>query len=202
MCLYTNECVWQYTLYHTFTIKFLLNNSPLFDCHWVLKKGDLNNIVSHCVCVRENILVMDIFFEALNYEKIEQKKAYELAGLLGETNHPSTESHWKELLLGQPAMMPKVYLLIWTETHKGILRKLCQAVRPLSQHATFTIIHHPHPVQEKRPHAPIGSLFPIYGTVCGWSIPHTNRQAQIKDLKTHIDWVIMNSSISLTTRQW
>lgn len=35
------------------------------------------------VC-RENILVLDIFFEALNYETIEQKKAYEVAGLLGE----------------------------------------------------------------------------------------------------------------------
>lgn len=33
---------------------------------------------------RENILVLDIFFEALNYETIEQKKAYEVAGLLGE----------------------------------------------------------------------------------------------------------------------
>lgn len=33
---------------------------------------------------RENILVLDVFFEALNYETIEQKKAYEVAGLLGE----------------------------------------------------------------------------------------------------------------------
>ncbi|KAG9355832.1 hypothetical protein JZ751_000674, partial [Albula glossodonta] len=32
--------------------------------------------------IGENILVLDIFFEALNYEKIEQKKAYEVAGLL------------------------------------------------------------------------------------------------------------------------
>ena len=32
----------------------------------------------------DNILVLDIFFEALNYETIEQKKAYELAGLLGK----------------------------------------------------------------------------------------------------------------------
>lgn len=32
---------------------------------------------------RDNILVLDIFFEALNYETIEQKKAYEVAGLLG-----------------------------------------------------------------------------------------------------------------------
>uniref|UniRef100_A0A8D0GK74 Acid sensing ion channel subunit family member 4 n=1 Tax=Sphenodon punctatus TaxID=8508 RepID=A0A8D0GK74_SPHPU len=33
---------------------------------------------------RENFLVLDIFFEALNYEAIEQKKAYELSGLLGD----------------------------------------------------------------------------------------------------------------------
>ncbi|XP_057178167.1 acid-sensing ion channel 1C isoform X1 [Triplophysa rosa] len=34
--------------------------------------------------ISDNILVLDIFFEALNYEKIEQKKAYEVAGLLGD----------------------------------------------------------------------------------------------------------------------
>ncbi|KAF6731796.1 Acid-sensing ion channel 1 [Oryzias melastigma] len=34
--------------------------------------------------IADNILVLDIFFEALNYETIEQKKAYELAGLLGD----------------------------------------------------------------------------------------------------------------------
>lgn len=28
--------------------------------------------------------MLDIFFEVLNYETIEQKKAYEIAGLLGE----------------------------------------------------------------------------------------------------------------------
>lgn len=32
----------------------------------------------------DNLLVLDIYFEALNYETIEQKKAYELAGLLGK----------------------------------------------------------------------------------------------------------------------
>ncbi|KAG5838995.1 hypothetical protein ANANG_G00229660 [Anguilla anguilla] len=32
--------------------------------------------------IGDNILVLDIFFEALNYETIEQKKAYEVAGLL------------------------------------------------------------------------------------------------------------------------
>uniref|UniRef100_A0A8D2JH96 Acid-sensing ion channel 3 n=1 Tax=Varanus komodoensis TaxID=61221 RepID=A0A8D2JH96_VARKO len=32
----------------------------------------------------ENLLMLDIFFEALNYETIEQKKAYEVAGLLGD----------------------------------------------------------------------------------------------------------------------
>ncbi|XP_053569209.1 acid-sensing ion channel 1C-like [Bombina bombina] len=34
--------------------------------------------------IRDNILVLDIFFEALNYETIQQKKAYEVAGLLGD----------------------------------------------------------------------------------------------------------------------
>ncbi|XP_054846964.1 acid-sensing ion channel 3 [Eublepharis macularius] len=34
--------------------------------------------------VMENLLVLDIFFEALSYETIEQKKAYEVAGLLGD----------------------------------------------------------------------------------------------------------------------
>ncbi|KAI5607563.1 acid-sensing ion channel 1B, partial [Silurus asotus] len=34
--------------------------------------------------ISDNILVLDIFFEALNYETIEQKKAYELPGLLGK----------------------------------------------------------------------------------------------------------------------
>uniref|UniRef100_G1R292 Acid sensing ion channel subunit 2 n=1 Tax=Nomascus leucogenys TaxID=61853 RepID=G1R292_NOMLE len=35
--------------------------------------------------ISENILVLDIFFEALNYETIEQKKAYEVAALLGKS---------------------------------------------------------------------------------------------------------------------
>ncbi|KAJ8012865.1 hypothetical protein DPEC_G00047320 [Dallia pectoralis] len=34
--------------------------------------------------IRDNFLVLDIFFEALNYETIEQKKAYDVAGLLGD----------------------------------------------------------------------------------------------------------------------
>ncbi|KAI2662046.1 Acid-sensing ion channel 1A [Labeo rohita] len=33
--------------------------------------------------ITENVLVLDVFFEALNYETIEQRKAYEVAGLLG-----------------------------------------------------------------------------------------------------------------------
>ncbi|XP_051998599.1 acid-sensing ion channel 4-A [Xyrauchen texanus] len=34
--------------------------------------------------IRDNFLVLDVFFEALNYETIEQKKAYDVAGLLGD----------------------------------------------------------------------------------------------------------------------
>ncbi|XP_072820291.1 acid-sensing ion channel 3 isoform X3 [Vicugna pacos] len=34
--------------------------------------------------ITENVLVLDIFFEALNYETVEQKKAYEVSALLGD----------------------------------------------------------------------------------------------------------------------
>ncbi|XP_075439309.1 LOW QUALITY PROTEIN: acid-sensing ion channel 2-like, partial [Ascaphus truei] len=34
--------------------------------------------------ITDNILVLDVFFEALNYETVEQRKAYEVAGLLGD----------------------------------------------------------------------------------------------------------------------
>lgn len=70
-----------------------------FQSHWQRKHSNLisqvlliiieqlqnEGFVSSFVCClhRENILVLDIFFEALNYETIEQKKAYEVAGLLG-----------------------------------------------------------------------------------------------------------------------
>ena len=53
-----------------------------------------------CVFYRDNILVLDVFFEALNYETIEQRKAYEVAGLLGKSS-----SHW----LGK--VMVALYLL-------------------------------------------------------------------------------------------
>ena len=36
---------------------------------------------------RDNFLILDIYFEALNYETIEQKKAYDIAGLLGKARH-------------------------------------------------------------------------------------------------------------------
>lgn len=53
-----------------------------------------------CPLPRENILVLDIFFEALNYEKIEQKKAYEIAGLLGKKRLNVTEINVIDLSTG------------------------------------------------------------------------------------------------------
>uniref|UniRef100_A0A8U7NJP0 Uncharacterized protein n=1 Tax=Corvus moneduloides TaxID=1196302 RepID=A0A8U7NJP0_CORMO len=47
--------------------------------------------------ISENILVLDIFFEALNYETIEQKKAYEVAALLGPS-FPRLWSFGKSLI--------------------------------------------------------------------------------------------------------
>ncbi|KAI5627514.1 acid-sensing ion channel 4 [Silurus asotus] len=40
--------------------------------------------LNHMLKGIENFLILDIFFEALNYETIEQKKAYDVAGLLGD----------------------------------------------------------------------------------------------------------------------
>lgn len=57
---------------------------------WVLRIQETitvhvtSRMTSHPSVCSDNILVLDIYFEALNYETIEQKKAYELAGLLGK----------------------------------------------------------------------------------------------------------------------
>ncbi|XP_077159644.1 acid-sensing ion channel 3 isoform X4 [Paroedura picta] len=51
--------------------------------------------------IRENLLVLDIFFEALNYETIEQKAAYEVAGLLGEQGSAAGEGASQLFLLLQ-----------------------------------------------------------------------------------------------------
>lgn len=58
-----------------------------------------------CPLLRENILVLDIFFEALNYEKIEQKKAYEIAGLLGKTG-AGVASGLERVISSLPFMLP------------------------------------------------------------------------------------------------
>lgn len=52
--------------------------------HQILFVGPSLAMLCCCCFYRDNILVLDVFFEALNYETIEQKKAYEVAGLLGE----------------------------------------------------------------------------------------------------------------------
>ncbi|NXJ81709.1 ASI1C protein, partial [Trogon melanurus] len=54
--------------------------------------------------IADNVLVLDIFFEALNYEMIEQKKAYEVAGLLGE--HLGGDLWvYRGVTAGQPPLM-------------------------------------------------------------------------------------------------
>lgn len=57
--------------------------SSALNYYWAASKWGICVFICLCCLHRENILVLDIFFEALNYETIEQKKAYEVAGLLG-----------------------------------------------------------------------------------------------------------------------
>lgn len=55
---------------------------------------------------RENVLVLDIFFEALNYETVEQKKAYEVSELLGVCAQGPTQGTQEsgEVWAGQVAL--------------------------------------------------------------------------------------------------
>lgn len=52
---------------------------------------------------RENVLALDIFFEALNYEAVEQKKAYEMSELLGVSAPTCSErpAAWGEAWAGR-----------------------------------------------------------------------------------------------------
>lgn len=63
----------------------LLLYGNVLNCRFLKAQSRPNGkrLLSFFSSCRDNILVLDIFFEALNYETIEQKKAYEVAGLLG-----------------------------------------------------------------------------------------------------------------------
>lgn len=73
-----------------YTAPFLLYGN-IRNCGVLKAQSRLNGkrLLSFFFSCRDNILVLDIFFEALNYETIEQKKAYEVAGLLGANSSPS-----------------------------------------------------------------------------------------------------------------
>lgn len=68
------------------------------DSGWSVETASLvsPDSLTTCVC-RENFLVLDIFFEALNYETIEQKKAYDVAGLLGMICVSASSRFWFKL---------------------------------------------------------------------------------------------------------
>ncbi|XP_072633100.1 acid-sensing ion channel 3 isoform X4 [Canis lupus baileyi] len=69
--------------------------------------------------ISENVLVLDIFFEALNYETVEQKKAYEVSELLGDIG-------------GQMGLFIGASLLTILE----ILDYLCELQEGLGSHRT------------------------------------------------------------------
>lgn len=94
LSLFSVFCWWMDVLWQSMTwvsiVHLQCNNNErqeMWDVIWCnVVALEINSIACALVCPlsRENILVLDIFFEALNYEKIEQKKAYEIAGLLGK----------------------------------------------------------------------------------------------------------------------
>uniref|UniRef100_H3C7V1 Acid-sensing (proton-gated) ion channel 1a n=1 Tax=Tetraodon nigroviridis TaxID=99883 RepID=H3C7V1_TETNG len=76
--------------------------------------------------IKDNILVLDIFFEALNYETIEQKKAYEVAGLLGDIG-----GHMG-LFIGASIL---TILEIFDYLYEVIKHKLCRCSSRKHQHS-------------------------------------------------------------------
>ena len=87
-------------------VKIKLNESKL---HKIIKQIlglEINHAVSlhckFCCYLRNNFAKLNVFFEALNYETIDQKKAYELPGLFGKWNDmevadkckPLDKKHW------------------------------------------------------------------------------------------------------------
>lgn len=85
--LFTNQLELQASCFTSLDLSFsiCLWNSCVRWSLWIPKVLTMYG-TEHSLC-RENILVLDIFFEALNYETIEQKKAYEVAALLGKSKY-------------------------------------------------------------------------------------------------------------------
>ncbi|KAM3622461.1 uncharacterized protein V6R79_025446 [Siganus canaliculatus] len=121
--------------------------------------------------IADNILVLDIYFEALNYETIEQKKAYELAGLLGDIGGQMG------LFIGASIL---TILELFDYLYEVIKYKLCRCVKKKHKGHNNTDRGAVLSLDDVKRHAPCENLR-TPSTYPGNMLPHHPGQANFED---------------------
>ncbi|XP_034388890.1 acid-sensing ion channel 1B isoform X1 [Cyclopterus lumpus] len=121
--------------------------------------------------IADNILVLDIFFEALNYETIEQKKAYELAGLLGDIGGQMG------LFIGASIL---TILELFDYLYEVIKYKLCRCVKKKHKGRNNSDRGAVLSLDDVKRHAPCENLR-TPSTYPGNMLPHHPGQANFED---------------------
>ncbi|XP_056294590.1 acid-sensing ion channel 1B isoform X1 [Pseudoliparis swirei] len=121
--------------------------------------------------IADNILVLDIFFEALNYETIEQKKAYELAGLLGDIGGQMG------LFIGASLL---TILELFDYLYEVIKYKLCRCVKKKHKGRNNSDRGAVLSLEDVKRHAPCENLR-TPSTYPGNMLPHHPGQANFED---------------------
>uniref|UniRef100_A0A3Q3QNI7 Acid-sensing ion channel 1 n=1 Tax=Monopterus albus TaxID=43700 RepID=A0A3Q3QNI7_MONAL len=121
--------------------------------------------------IAENILVLDIYFEALNYETIEQTKAYEFAGLLGDIGGQMG------LFIGASLL---TILELFDYLYEVIKYKLCQCFRKKHKGRTNKDRGAVLSLDDVKRHAPSENLR-TPSTYPGNMLPHHPGQGNFED---------------------
>nr|XP_029537619.1 acid-sensing ion channel 1B-like [Oncorhynchus nerka] len=120
----------------------------------------------------DNILVLDIFFEALNYETIEQTKAYEFAGLLGDIGGQMG------LVIGATSIL--TILELFDYLYEVIKYKLCRCSKKKHKHNNNNNRGAVLSLDDVKRHAPCENLH-TPGTYPANMLPHHPAQGNVED---------------------
>uniref|UniRef100_A0A673YW62 Acid-sensing ion channel 1 n=1 Tax=Salmo trutta TaxID=8032 RepID=A0A673YW62_SALTR len=121
--------------------------------------------------IADNILVLDIFFEALNYETIEQTKAYEFAGLLGDIGGQMG------LFIGASIL---TILELFDYLYEVIKYKLCRCSNKKHKHNNNNNRGAVLSLDDVKRHAPCENLR-IPGTYPANMLPHHPAHGNVED---------------------
>ncbi|XP_031672441.1 acid-sensing ion channel 1 isoform X1 [Oncorhynchus kisutch] len=121
--------------------------------------------------IADNILVLDIFFEALNYETIEQTKAYEFAGLLGDIGGQMG------LFIGASIL---TILELFDYLYEVIKYKLCRCSNKKHKHNNNNNRGAVLSLDDVKRHAPCENLH-TPGTYPANMLPHHPAQGNVED---------------------